>query len=129
MRSHLDVSRDLAASPAAAWGVLTDTRSWPAWGPSVAEVRTEPPVLAAVGQRGQLRGPVGPWVPFEITGFDPGSRWTWRVAGIAATGHRVEPRPDGCRVVFEVPRLAAPYAAVCRVALRRIAALVEDPAG
>lgn len=122
-----DVVRDLATSPAVAWGVFVDTRSWPAWGPSVSEVRCDPPRLVGVGQRGHLRGPVGPWLPFTITEFEDGHRWAWRVAGLPATGHRVEPTPTGCRVVFEVPRLTAPYAAVCRVALRRIAELAEDP--
>ena len=127
MHRHLDVARDLDAPPAAAWGVLVDTRSWPAWGPSVREVRCDPPVLRVAGQRGSLRGPVGPWVPFTITELEPGHRWSWRVAGVGATGHRVEPTATGCRVVFEVPRLAAPYALVCRLALARIAELVEDP--
>lgn len=121
------MTRELTAPPAAAWGVFVDTRSWPAWGPSVRAVRCDPPVLWHVGQRGHLRGPAGPWVPFEITAFDEGHRWAWRVAGLPATGHRVEPTANGCRVVFEVPRLVAPYAAVCRVALDRIADLVEEP--
>lgn len=125
MRTHLDVSREIAASPAAAWDVLVDTRQWPRWGPSVAAVRVEVPVIAA-GTRGHVRARVGPWVPFEVTAFDPGHRWAWRVAGMPATGHRVEPMAGGCRVVFEVPLLAAGYALVCRRALAGIAALVED---
>jgi hypothetical protein len=64
-----------------------------------------------------------------VTHFDPGHRWVWRVAGIPATGHRVEPVAAGCRVVFEVPLPALGYAAVCRIALGRIARLVEDGRG
>lgn len=123
----VDVSRELATSPAAAWDVLVDTRRWPAWGPSVRAVACDPPVLERVGQAGRLRGPLGPWVPFEVTELEPGRRWGWRVAGVPATGHRVEPTAAGCRVVFEVPLVALPYAAVCRVALARIADLVEGP--
>jgi hypothetical protein len=63
-------------------------------------------------------------LPFAISTFEPGARWSWRVAGVPATGHRVEPTSDGCRIVFEVPIVAAPYAAVCRVALRRLARLL-----
>jgi hypothetical protein len=48
------------------------------------------------------------------------------VAGIPATGHRVEPLgPERCRVVFEVPLLAAPYLAVCRVAALKIRTILE----
>jgi len=38
---------------------------------------------------------------------------------------RVEDRPDGCRVVFEVPLWTAGYVPVCRRALRTIAAALE----
>lgn len=126
MRTHLDVARDLIAEPADAWRMLSDTRSWSAWGPSVTAVDATPPVITP-GARGRVRLPGGLWVPFEITDLVPGERWAWRVAGIPATGHRVEPRPGGCRIVFEVPVLAAPYAAVCRVALRRLERLLARP--
>jgi hypothetical protein len=126
MPTHLDVAGDLAAAPADAWRVLSDTRWWPAWGPSVTAVDADAHVIAA-GARGRVRLLGGLWVPFEITDLVPGERWAWRVAGIPATGHRVEPRTDGCRVVFEVPVLAAPYAAVCRIALRRLEQLLATP--
>lgn len=127
MRTHLDVAREITAPPATAWNALVDTRLWARWGPSVAAVRvdTDASVIEA-GTRGHLRARVGPWVPFEVMAFDAGHRWTWRVAGVPATGHRVEPTTDGCRVVFEVPFVAAAYVLVCRRALARIAALVED---
>jgi hypothetical protein len=49
------------------------------------------------------------------------------VAGIPATGHRVEALgPGRCRVVFEVPLLAAPYLAVCRLAAHRIRTILEE---
>jgi hypothetical protein len=66
-------------------------------------------------------------VPFEVTSFDAEARrWTWRVARIPATGHRVEELGAArSRVGFEIPLLAAGYAAVCRSALSRIARLAE----
>lgn len=121
---HIDVARDLAVPPAAAWGVLTDTRTWPTWGPTVAEVVASDVVLTA-STTGQVRPVLGPWLPFRVTSFEPGHRWSWRVAGVPATGHRVEPTEGGCRVVFEVPVPTVAYAAVCRVALGRIARLLE----
>jgi uncharacterized protein YndB with AHSA1/START domain len=124
VRTHLDVSRDIAAAPAAAWQALTDTRRWPTWGPTIAEVRSDDVIIEA-GSTGRVRPRLGPWVPFRITHLDPGTRWTWRVAGIPATGHRVEPTAAGCRVVFEVPLPAAGYALVCHLALRRLARMLE----
>jgi hypothetical protein len=125
---HVDVARDLTVPPAAAWRLLTDTRTWPDWGPTVAEVVASDVVLTAT-TTGQVRPIVGPWLPFRVTHFDPGHRWVWRVAGVPATGHRVEPIAGGCRVVFEVPIPAVAYATVCRIALGRIARLAEGPGG
>ena len=124
----IEVARELAAPPAAAWRLLTDTRAWPRWGPTITAVEADRPVIG-LATRGRVRTSVGVWAPFEITGFVPGSSWHWRVAGIPATGHRVEPAARGCRVVFEVPWPAAPYVIVCRIALGRLAAMLEEPAG
>lgn len=123
---RFDVSRDLAVPPATAWRILTDTRTWSTWGPTVTEVIASDTTLTAT-TTGQVRSLVGPWVPFRVTSFEPGHRWAWHVAGIPATGHRVEPTLGGCRVVFEVPIAVAAYAAVCQVALRRVARLAEGP--
>ncbi|WP_396612733.1 hypothetical protein ACH9L7_05525 [Haloferax sp. S1W] len=50
------------------------------------------------------------------------------MAGIPATGHRVRAvGVEQCEVTFEVPLYAAPYAAVCAVALRRIDTIVSRP--
>ncbi len=122
-RTRLDVAATFDAPVAAAWRLLTDTRAWPQWGPTVTAVDTEPPVIGP-DSTGRLRTPVGLWLPFAITSFESGSRWTWRVAGIPATGHRVEATGRGCRIVFEVPLLTAPYATVCRSALRRLGDLL-----
>ncbi len=68
-----------------------------------------------------------PWppVPFEVTRVEPGERWDWEVLGLPVTGHRVESLGlEPCRVVFEVPVWAAPYAAVCAVAGQRLRRLV-----
>lgn len=127
MRSHIDVAAVMPAEPAAAWRLLTDTRTWPAWGPSIRAVTLDSPdddPVIALGTTGTVRTVVGMNLPFRILEVDPVARWTWRVAGVPATGHRVEPHPEGCRIIFEVPMLATPYAAVCRVALRRIERLL-----
>jgi hypothetical protein len=118
------VDRVVDADPESVWTLLVDTEHWPDWGPSVSAVRSSDRVIEA-GTTGEVQVAGGPWVPFEIeTCAD--RRWTWRVAEIPATGHRVERVDDGrSRVVFEIPLLAAGYAVVCERALDRIAALAE----
>lgn len=125
----MDVVADITAPARVVWSILTDTTLWPEWGPSVRAVDA-PSRFVSPGMRGRVRTAVGLWLPFEISELDPGRRWAWRVAGLPATGHRVEALTLGtCRAVFEVPRWAAPYALVCRVALARIARVAgTDPA-
>jgi hypothetical protein len=116
------VSREVDAPAEAAWRVLTDTREWPAWGPSVVEVIVSPGPVLTAASRGRVKTALGVWLPFRVTRFEEGARWDWVVAGVPATGHLVEPLgPGRCLVSFEVPTWAAPYALVCRAALGRIA--------
>ena len=122
MARELTVSRVVAAPPEVVWGLVAHTRHWPAWGPSVRAVDPADAVVAP-GLTGRVRTAVGPWIGFRVTAVEPGRSWAWSVAGVPATGHRVEPHPDGSRVTFTVPWWAAPYAAVCAVALRRIGRL------
>jgi hypothetical protein len=130
---RLAVSRVVDGPAADAWALLTDTARWPEWGPSVAAVDASAGVVAE-GTTGRIRlAGLGVWVPFRVdscTGDEGGRRrWTWTVARLPATGHRVDPLGDQCRVTFEVPLLAAGYVPVCRRALDRIADLVADEAG
>ncbi|RLM72222.1 SRPBCC family protein [Halorubrum sp. Atlit-8R] len=121
----LAVGRDVAAPPAATATALRDTRRWPEWSPSVSGVESSDRYVET-GTTGRVRV-AGAWVPFRVSSATR-LRWDWEVAGIPATGHRVErypEDPDRCRAVIEVPLLAAPYVPVCRRALDRFAALVE----
>jgi hypothetical protein len=130
MRTHFDVAAVVPAEPSAAWRLLTDTRTWPSWGPTIRAVAVDAPdgdPVIAPGTTGTVHTIAGVTLPFRVVDVDTAGRWTWRVAGVPATGHRVEAHPDGCRVVFEVPVLAMPYAAVCHVALRRIRRLLAPP--
>ena len=126
------VSREIPVSRGRAWDVLTDTDRWPAWGPSVRAVESSERYIQQ-GTTGRVKTPVGLWVPFEITGCAD-YRWTWRVARIPATGHRVDSverehsENEACRVVFEIPLLAGGYVPVCRRALERIESLVTGSA-
>ena len=115
----IEATRRMGASPGSAWRLLSEPAQWPSWGPAVRSVRCDDEQVRP-GTTGRLQTPVGAWVPFRVTHVDPGHRWVWRVAGVPATGHRVEPDPQGCRVVFEVPGWAAAYLPVCELALRRL---------
>ncbi|MBM3663891.1 MAG: SRPBCC family protein [Actinobacteria bacterium] len=121
------VDRFIPAAPEVVWDLLVDTTRWPAWGPSItaAELDHDGSRIRA-GSTGRVRTAVGVWVPFRVTEFDDGRRWSWVVAGIPATSHSVDPAPGGCRVGFGVPLLAAPYALVCRAALERIDRLAQE---
>lgn len=126
------VDRFVPAAPEVVWDLLVDTSRWPEWGPSVTAVELDyahathaTTARITAGSTGRVRTAVGVWVPFRITEFDDGRRWSWNVAGIPATSHTVEPAPGGCRVGFGVPLLVAPYALVCQVALARIERLAR----
>lgn len=121
----LAVGRDVASAPPVAAEALRDTRAWPDWGPAIDAVESDDRYVTR-GTRGRV-SVGGAWVPFRVTACN-GRRWEWRVAGIPATGHRVDRYPedsDRCRVVIEVPVLAAWYVPVCRRALDRFSALAE----
>lgn len=121
------VDRDIAATPEAVWRLLIDLDAWPRWGPSVrrAALRGGATELGP-GARGTVWTAGGLALPFVVTAFDPGRHWGWSVAGVPATGHRVVGIPGGCRASFDVPCWAAPYLAVCAVALARVETLARQ---
>lgn len=124
----LDVRRNVEATPEFVWELLTDTLRWPEWGPSVTAVQCGTRYIAG-GSRGRVKTALGLWLPFTVTEFIQRHFWAWRVAGIPATGHRVEALGDSRTLVtFEVPAPAAPYLIVCRAALKRIAAIAAREA-
>ncbi len=111
------VDREIAVPAEAAWELLVDVERWHEWGPSVRAAGLDGDRFET-GATGWVETPLGLRVPFEITSVDEGRRWSWRVARIPATDHRVRPLgPAMCSVGFGVPTIAAPYAVVCRRAL------------
>ncbi len=122
----LSASAELDADPRLAWCLLTDTRAWPRWGPSVRDVDA-PARFIGPGATGRVRTAAGIWVPFSVTDWEDQVYWAWEVAGVPATGHRVTPlAPGRCRVAFTVPAWAPFYLPVCRIALGRLAALARQ---
>ncbi len=113
------------ASAAVAWQLLTDTQAWPQWGPSVRAVDCAARFIGP-GARGRVRTAAGLWLPFEVTGWEFGRYWSWSVARVPATGHRVVPLgPAACEVAFTVPTWAPFYLPVCSAALRRLGELAR----
>ena len=119
------ISRSFRRPCTRIWELLTDTTTWPQWGASVTAVDCDSRFIRQ-GTEGRVKTAVGIWLPFSITEYQEGQFWSWKVAGIPATGHRVETQEDGlCKVTFEVPLLAVPYTYICNIALDRIARILE----
>lgn len=111
------------------WQLLVDTHAWPKWGPSVRAVAA-PTRFITAGTRGRVQTALGPWLPFEITDWEEGRTWAWRVGGVPATGHHVTPVTESsCRVAFTIPSWAPFYVPVCRLALRRLDGLARRGLG
>ena len=122
----MQVNKMINAPLESVWEILTDTWQWPAWGPSVSRVDC-PQRYIYSGLQGRLRTAVGIWVSFEITSCEAPVFWNWKVAGVAATGHRLIKLTDcSCELIFELPFVAFPYALICRWAVNRIARLTLD---
>ncbi len=125
VRKMRDFSKIINAPAPRVWRLITDTRSWPRWGPTVRAVECSERFIHA-GSTGRVRTPFGIWLPFVVVVFEPERYyWDWRVGGIAATGHRVEPRGSHQSLLsFSVPDWAIGYGMVCRLALVRIERLL-----
>ena len=121
----METTARICADSATVWRLLTDTRQWPRWGPSVRAVDC-PDRFVGPGSRGRVQTALGLWLPFQITDFEEDAAWSWVVAGIPATGHRVQAiDPDSCRLTFTVPSWAPFYLPVCAAAIRRIGRLAQ----
>jgi uncharacterized protein YndB with AHSA1/START domain len=122
--SPWSVALKIEAPPQEVWDLLVDIEAWPRWGPSVLGAELDAGELGP-GVTGKVRVPPGVSLSFEVTDYEPGTYWAWKVAGVPATGHRVTPTSSGCRVTFEVPWWAPGYLPVCVLALRRLALLAR----
>lgn len=124
---HIGTSTDIAASGERVWSLLSEFEHWPSWGISIRRVESQANRVAP-GVEGRVQTVAGVWLPFTIGDVAEGRFWTWNVAGIGATGHRVTALADHrCRVKFTAPWVAAPYLVVLRISLHRVKSLAEAP--
>ncbi len=124
--NRISVGKFYPVSPLIVWEIITDTTLWPKWGPTVKNVQLSERYIR-IGSRGQVLTSLDVWLPFVIDEYEHASFWSWKVATIKATGHRVQASENGgANLWFEVPIIAAPYAVVCQIALGRIENLLCD---
>jgi hypothetical protein len=122
----MQVTKTINAPLEKVWDLLSDTRQWPAWGPSVRLVDS-PQRYISTGLQGRLKTTIGLWVRFEITNYEAPVYWDWKVSGFKATGHRLKKLSESrCELIFELPLAAFPYALICRQAANRIARIALD---
>jgi len=114
------IERHIAAPSEVVWGLFVDLDAWPQWGPSLQRAELAQAGPLQLGSRGKVWTPFGLALPFEITEFDEGRSWAWRVAGTGATRHGVDPDGDGSRAWMSAPVWATAYLPVCAIALQRI---------
>jgi hypothetical protein len=118
------VKREFRASPESARDLLTDTTKWRLWGPTVRSVTCSDRYIRK-GSSGKVRTPIGLWFAFSITEYGHENYWTWKVAGIQATGHGlIQLNTDFSIVAFELPLSWMPYVIVCWIALKRMARIL-----
>jgi hypothetical protein len=119
------VSRRIDAQAETVWNILTELVYWPKWGLTVSGAALDDAGPLRLGSKGKVWTPVGVPLPFEIDEFEPGRMWSWKVAGVPATKHGVNPEGNGCRVWMSSPVWAPAYLPVLAVALRRIDQLTQ----
>jgi hypothetical protein len=122
---YIETSTIVHASAKTLWSILTDTDQWLIWGPSIRHVQCSDSKIKK-GSKGRVQTALGFWLSFEVTDYVHERYWSWRVMGIRATGHRIDPLTENrCLLAFEVPVFAMPYVAICAIAVRRIARIAE----
>ncbi len=124
-----EIGQTLHASCEDVWELITNTKRWHEWGPSITEIDCAERYIKK-GAHGKVKIPIGIWVPFVITEYEEMRYWSWRIWGVRATGHKIEPLDEcRCNIIFEVPTFASPYLFICWIAIRRIKIILEQDGG
>ncbi|WP_018686410.1 SRPBCC family protein [Actinokineospora enzanensis] len=92
---------DVAAAPAAVWGIYSDIERWPEWTASVTSITSLDPGPLRVGSRARVRQPRLPVTVWTVSELEEGRTWTWVAGGLGArtvAWHTVDPHGEGARV-------------------------------
>jgi len=104
--NRISIGRSYNASPSLVWNVITDTVQWPQRGPTVKRVELAERFIRK-GSRGRVLTAIGIWLPFVIVEYEHAGFWSWKVASVKATGHRIQTTNTGdCSLWFEIPIIA-----------------------
>ena len=119
-RWRFRVRRTISEPSHKVWEILTNTKYWPVWGPSIQSV-TPNDTKIIQGTKGSVTTVFGFRVNFVITKFEEQNIWNWDTCGLPVTGHTVRAiNARSTEVTFDLPVLIAPYALVCWIALLKI---------
>ena len=119
-RWRFSVRRTISEPKQEVWELLTNTKYWPIWGPSIQSVNPSHTRIS-LGTKGSVKTILGFNVNFVITKFEDHDVWNWDTSGLSITGHTIRPiNPQCTEVIFDLPVLLAPYALFCWIALRKI---------
>ena len=119
------VSKNISAPLTQIWKIITDTRLWHIWGPSVSSVKCKQRFIS-LNSNGVIKTFSGFKVSFLITAFKADYYWSWSINGFKATGHKVEfIDKKNTKLSFDIPIWAFFYVFICKIALSRINKLVK----
>ena len=77
----------IEADPDVVWAVTTDVARWPAWTPTVTDVRLAEGGPFGLGSVARIKQPRQPEAEWTVTEYVPGERFTWETQ---RTGLRME---------------------------------------
>jgi uncharacterized protein YndB with AHSA1/START domain len=103
--AHFHITVEIQAPPQLVWAVLFDIECWPAWTPTVTNVRLLDPGPPAVGTRALVRQPKLPPAQWQITELEDGRSFAWitRAPGVLVTArHWVEGAANGSRATLSL---------------------------
>lgn len=105
-----ETSVDIDAPADHVWATLIDVERWPEFTPSITSVKQLEDGPMAVGARARVKQPGFPELVWEVTGFDPGTSFTWRASspGVRTSGtHRLTAGAHGVRVTLGIDQTGA----------------------
>jgi uncharacterized membrane protein len=95
---HIEDRVEIAASTDAVWALTMDVEHWPDLTPTITSIQRLGDEPFGVGSEARIKQPRMPAMRWRVTGFQPGSDFTWETRSPGArtvASHRITPTPDG----------------------------------